>query len=138
MYKKILFYLMLAGCVTRLTAFGILSLLGKVHLPQLVVVLSLLVALYGVALVIKQFVSKLTLWQLVSYQLAADVGAVISFVALRFSMVDISLIETLITGSVLSVIVSVTVLYMTFRKKRYITIQKRREASRQKSASGKE
>ena len=62
-------------------------------------------------------------------------GAVISFVAMRLSLVDVSLIETLITGSVLSVLLSVTVLYMTFRRKRYITIQKRREENRQKSAS---
>ena len=135
MYKKILFYMMLAGCVTRVTAFVVLSLLGRVHLPLFVVVLSLLIAVYGIGLVVKQFVSKLTLWQLVSYQLAADVGAVISFVAMRLSLVDVSLIETLITGSVLSVLLSVTVLYMTFRRKRYITIQKRREENRQKSAS---
>ncbi len=135
MYKKILFYMMLAGCVTRVTAFVVLSLLGRVHLPLFVVVLSLLIAVYGIGLVVKQFVSKLTLGQLVSYQLAADVGAVISFVAMRLSLVDVSLIETLITGSVLSVLLSVTVLYMTFRRKRYITIQKRREENRQKSAS---
>lgn len=135
MYKKILFYMMLAGCVTRVTAFVVLSLLGRVHLPLFVVVLSLLIAVYGTVLVVKQFVSKLTLGQLVSYQLAADVGAVISFVAMRLSLVDVSLIETLITGSVLSVLLSVTVLYMTFRRKRYITIQKRREENRQKSAS---
>ena len=134
MYKKILFYMMLAGCVTRVTAFVVLSLLGRVHLPLFVVVLSLLIAVYGIVLVVKQFVSKLTLGQLVSYQLAADVGAVISFVAMRLSLVDVSLIETLITGSVLSVLLSVTVLYMTFRRKRYITIQKRREENRQKSA----
>ena len=83
MYKKILFYMMLAGCVTRVTAFVVLSLLGRVHLPLFVVVLSLLIAVYGIGLVVKQFVSKLTLGQLVSYQLAADVGAVISFVAMR-------------------------------------------------------
>ena len=135
MYKKILFYMMLAGCVTRVTAFVVLSLLGRVHLPLFVVVLSLLIAVYGIVLVVKQFVSKLTLGQLVSYQLAADVGAVISFVAMRLSLVDVSLIETLITGSVLSVLLSVTVLYMTFRRKRYITIQKRREENRQKAAS---
>lgn len=135
MYKKILFYMMLAGCVTRVTAFVVLSLLGRVHLPLFVVVLSLLIAVYGIVLVVKQFVSQLTLGQLVSYQLAADVGAVISFVAMRLSLVDVSLIETLITGSVLSVLLSVTVLYMTFRRKRYITIQKRREENRQKSAS---
>lgn len=135
MYKKILFYMMLAGCVTRVTAFVVLSLLGRVHLPLFVVVLSLLIAVYGIVLVVKQFVSKLTLGQLVSYQLAADVGAVISFVAMRLSLVDVSLIETLITGSVLSVLLSVTVLYMTFRRKRYITIQKRREENGQKSAS---
>ena len=135
MYKKILFYMMLAGCVTRVTAFVVLSLLGRVHLPLFVVVLSLLIAVYGIGLVVKQFVSKLTLGQLVSYQLAADVGAVISFVAMRLSLVDVSLIEMLITGSVLSVLLSVTVLYMTFRRKRYITIQKRREENRQKSAS---
>ena len=135
MYKKILFYMMLAGCVTRVTAFVVLSLLGRVHLPLFVVVLSLLIAVYGIVLVVKQFVSKLTLGHLVSYQLAADVGAVISFVAMRLSLVDVSLIETLITGSVLSVLLSVTVLYMTFRRKRYITIQKRREENRQKSAS---
>lgn len=127
--------MMLAGCVTRVTAFVVLSLLGRVHLPLFVVVLSLLIAVYGIGLVVKQFVSKLTLGQLVSYQLAADVGAVISFVAMRLSLVDVSLIETLITGSVLSVLLSVTVLYMTFRRKRYITIQKRREENRQKSAS---
>ncbi len=127
--------MMLAGCVTRVTAFVVLSLLGRVHLPLFVVVLSLLIAVYGIVLVVKQFVSKLTLGQLVSYQLAADVGAVISFVAMRLSLVDVSLIETLITGSVLSVLLSVTVLYMTFRRKRYITIQKRREENRQKSAS---
>ena len=135
MYYMILFYMMLAGCVTRVTAFVVLSLLGRVHLPLFVVVLSLLIAVYGIGLVVKQFVSKLTLGQLVSYQLAADVGAVISFVAMRLSLVDVSLIETLITGSVLSVLLSVTVLYMTFRRKRYITIQKRREENRQKSAS---
>ena len=127
--------MMLAGCVTRVTAFVVLSLLGRVHLPLFVVVLSLLIAVYGIVLVVKQFVSKLTLGQLVSYQLAADVGAVISFVAMRLSLVDVSLIETLITGSVLSVLLSVTVLYMTFRRKRYITIQKRREENGQKSAS---
>ena len=127
--------MMLAGCVTRVTAFVVLSLLGRVHLPLFVVVLSLLIAVYGIVLVVKQFVSKLTLGQLVSYQLVADVGAVISFVAMRLSLVDVSLIETLITGSVLSVLLSVTVLYMTFRRKRYITIQKRREENRQKSAS---
>ena len=127
--------MMLAGCVTRVTAFVVLSLLGRVHLPLFVVVLSLLITVYGIVLVVKQFVSKLTLGQLVSYQLAADVGAVISFVAMRLSLVDVSLIETLITGSVLSVLLSVTVLYMTFRRKRYITIQKRREENRQKSAS---
>lgn len=42
-------------------------------------------------------------------------------------MVDISLIETLITGSVLSILASVIVLFLTFRKKRYVTIRQQKQ-----------
>lgn len=48
--------------------------------------------------------------------MTADVVSLVSIVVLHFYMVDISMIETLITGSVLSVLASVSVLFLAFRK----------------------
>ena len=53
----------------------------------------------------------------------------------HFYMVDISMIETLITGSVLSVLASVSVLFLAFRKKRYITVRRQQEDKRQMLAA---
>lgn len=127
MYKKILFYLMLAGSMTRLTASALLAMLGKINLPVLLVVLSLLVAGLGVFTVVKAFWGKITLTNLVVYHLVAGAATVLSFILLHFYMVDISLIETLITGSVLSLLLSATVLLLTFRKRRYVTVRQKKE-----------
>lgn len=141
MYKKILFYLMLAGSMTRLTASALLAMLGKINLPVLLVVLSLLVAGLGIFTVAKAFWGKITLTNLVVYHLVAGAATVLSFILLHFYMVDISLIETLITGSVLSLLFSATVLLLTFRKKRYITVRQKKEkqlAERQIQLAAKE
>ncbi len=127
MYKKILFYLMLAGSMTRLTASALLAMLGKINLPVLLVVLSLLVAGLGIFTVVKAFWGKITLTNLVVYHLVAGAATVLSFILLHFYMVDISLIETLITGSVLSLLLSATVLLLTFRKRRYVTVRQKKE-----------
>lgn len=127
LYKKILFYLMLAGSMTRLTASALLALLGKINLPVLLVVLSLLVAGLGIFTVVKAFWGKITLTNLVVYHLVAGAATVLSFILLHFYMVDISLIETLITGSVLSLLLSATVLLLTFRKRRYVTVRQKKE-----------
>lgn len=141
MYKKILFYLMLAGSMTRLTASALLAMMGKINLPVLLVVLSLLVAGLGIFTVAKAFWGKITLTNLVVYHLVAGAATVLSFILLHFYMVDISLIETLITGSVLSLLFSATVLLLTFRKKRYITVRQKKEkqlAERQIQLAAKE
>lgn len=127
MYKKILFYLMLAGSMTRLTASALLAMLGKINLPVLLVVLSLLVAGLGIFTVVKAFWGKITLTNLVVYHLVAGAATALSFILLHFYMVDISLIETLITGSVLSLLLSATVLLLTFRKRRYVTVRQKKE-----------
>ena len=141
LYKKILFYLMLAGSMTRLTASALLAMMGKINLPVLLVVLSLLVAGLGIFTVAKAFWGKITLTNLVVYHLVAGAATVLSFILLHFYMVDISLIETLITGSVLSLLFSATVLLLTFRKKRYITVRQKKEkqlAERQIQLAAKE
>lgn len=118
---------MLAGSMTRLTASALLALLGKINLPVLLVVLSLLVAGLGIFTVVKAFWGKITLTNLVVYHLVAGAATVLSFILLHFYMVDISLIETLITGSVLSLLLSATVLLLTFRKRRYVTVRQKKE-----------
>lgn len=131
MYKKILFYMMLAGSATRLVSAALLSMMNRINLPVILVALSLLIAGMGIALVIKSFRKKITLSELVAYHLTADAGAVFSFIVLHFYMVDILLIETLITGSVLSVLASGIVLFLAFRKKRYITVRQKKESAAQ-------
>ncbi|WP_418434584.1 hypothetical protein, partial [Anaerotignum lactatifermentans] len=73
--------------------------------------------------------------EIVSYHLTADVVSLVSIVVLHFYMVDVSMIETLITGSVLSVLASVSVLFLAFRKKRYITVRRQQEDKRQMLAA---
>ena len=119
MYTTILFYMMLAGAVTRLVSAGMLAMMGRINLPAGLVLLSLAVALLGLGLVAKRCLGNLRLREIVSYHLTADVVSLVSIVVLHFYMVDISMIETLITGSVLSVLASVSVLFLAFRKKRY-------------------
>ena len=82
---------------------------------------------YFTGLHVKRQVFSIKLSEVVAYHVAADLAAIISMVVLHFYVVDISLIETLITGSVLSVLVSAALLFLTFRRKRYITIRQRRE-----------
>ena len=113
LYKNILFYTMLIGAVTRLISAGMLAMMGKINLPVELVILSLAIAFFGFVLVVKRQVFSIKLSEVVAYQ--------------HFYVVDISLIETLITGSVLSVLVSAALLFLTFRRKRYITIRQRRE-----------
>lgn len=131
MYTTILFYMMLAGAVTRLVSAGMLAMMGRINLPAGLVILSVAVALLGLGLVAKRCLSNLRLREVVSYHLAADLVSVVSIIVLHFYMVDVSMIETLITGSVLSVLASVSVLFLTFRKKRYITVRRQQEGKRQ-------
>ena len=132
MYTTILFYMMLAGAVTRLVSAGMLAMMGRINLPAGLVVLSVAVALLGLGLVAKRCLGNLRLREIVSYHLTADV---VSIVVLHFYMVDVSMIETLITGSVLSVLASVSVLFLAFRKKRYITVRRQQEDKRQMLAA---
>ena len=132
MYTTILFYMMLAGAVTRLVSAGMLAMMGRINLPAGLVLLSLAVALLGLGLVAKRCLGNLRLRAIVSYHLTADVVSLVSIVVLHFYMVDISMIETLITGSVLA---SVSVLFLAFRKKRYITVRRQQEDKRQMLAA---
>ena len=59
--------------------------------------------------------------------ISAGMLAMMGKINLPVELVILSLIETLITGSVLSVLVSAALLFLTFRRKRYITIRQRRE-----------
>lgn len=126
MYKQILFYMVLAGAVCRITALVLLTALHQIHLPWLVVLLSLVVAVLGVAVVVKRLVRDVSIWQLAGYHILADAVTILNFIILSFSPLDVSMIETAITGSVLSVVASLTVLALAFRRKRYITIRQRR------------
>lgn len=78
---------MLAGSVTRVVSSMLLAFLGKIHLPALLVILSLAIAAIGIALVAKSFWSQIRLPELVTYHVAADLGAAISFIVLHFYMV---------------------------------------------------
>lgn len=127
MYKNILFYLMLMDTVSRATAITLLAVMNKINLPVSVVLLSAFVALLGVVLIIKQIVKGTRLRDLAVYHISGSVTILISFVILHFFPSDISMVETLITGSVLSIILSVTFLVLAFRKRRYVTIQRRLE-----------
>lgn len=127
--------MMLAGAVTRLVSAGMLAMMGRINLPAGLVLLSLAVALLGLGLVAKRCLGNLRLREIVSYHLTADVVSLVSIVVLHFYMVDISMIETLITGSVLSVLASVSVLFLAFRKKRYITVRQQQEDKRQMLAA---
>ena len=93
-----------------------LAMMGKINLPVELVILSLAIAFFGFVLVIKRQVFSIKLSEVVAYHVAADLSAIISMVVLHFYVVDISLIETLITGSVLSVLVSAALLFLTFRR----------------------
>ena len=135
MYTTILFYMMLAGAVTRLVSAGMLAMMGRINLSAGLVVLSVAVALLGLGLVAKRCLGNLRLREIVSYHLTADVVSLVSIVVLHFYMVDVSMIETLITGSVLSVLASVSVLFLAFRKKRYITVRRQQEDKRQMLAA---
>lgn len=127
MYKKLLYYMMIAGCGTRLISTIVLSILNAIHLPVFVVMLSLCIVGLGIFMIVKGIVGKIKLFNLVAYHVTADLGTVLSFIILHFYAVDISMIETLITGSVLSILLSVTALFLTFRKKRYVTIRRREQ-----------
>ena len=109
--------------------------MGRINLPAGLVVLSVAVALLGLGLVAKRCLGNLRLREIVSYHLTADVVSLVSIVVLHFYMVDVSMIETLITGSVLSVLASVSVLFLAFRKKRYITVRRQQEDKRQMLAA---
>ena len=58
MYTTILFYMMLAGAVTRLVSAGMLAMMGRINLPAGLVVLSVAVALLGLGLVAKRCLGK--------------------------------------------------------------------------------
>ena len=59
MYTTILFYMMLAGAVTRLVSAGMLAMMGRINLPAGLVVLSVAVALLGLGLVAKRCLGNL-------------------------------------------------------------------------------
>ena len=61
MYTTILFYMMLAGAVTRLVSAGMLAMMGRINLPAGLVVLSVAVALLGLGLVAKRCLGNLRL-----------------------------------------------------------------------------
>lgn len=128
MYKEILFYLMLIGSVSRATAIFMLAHFNKINLPVVTVVLSALIAFFGVCLVVKRIIRDIHMWELATYHILADVSVIFNFIVLRFTPMDISMIETVITGSVLSLVVSLTVLSLALRKKHYITLRKLRKA----------
>ena len=86
MYTTILFYMMLAGAVTRLVSAGMLA---RINLPAGLVVLSVAVALLGLGLVAKRCLGNLRLREIVSYHLTADVVSLVSIVVLHFYMVDV-------------------------------------------------
>lgn len=119
--------MMLAGSVTRVVSSMLLAFLGKIHLPALLVILSLAIAAIGIALVVKSFWSQIRLPELVTYHVAATSEQPFPSLCFISIWLDISLIETLITGSVLSILASVIVLFLTFRKKRYVTIRQQKQ-----------
>lgn len=135
MYKQILFYLMLIDAVSRTTAITLLAVLDRINLPVSVVLLSAFLALLGIILVIRRLVKGLKLLDLTIYHITAIFVTILSFFLLRFYPSDISMIETLITGSVLSLLLSVTFLILAMRKKRYITIQRRLEEEMQQTVN---
>ena len=107
MYKNLLLYAMLAGASIRVLSAAVLAAMGQLNLPSSLVILSLIIAFLGFVLGIKRVVSGVRLVELVLYQAVADIGAVVSMIALHFYMVDIPLVETLVTGSVLSILASI-------------------------------
>lgn len=122
MYKEILFYLMLIGSVSRTTAIVMLTKFDKLNLPTSIVISSSIMAFLGIFFVLKRMIKDVKIWELGIYHILVDVSVIINFIILRFFPMDISMIETVVTGSVLSFIVSVTALFLTFSRKKYKTI----------------
>ena len=121
-YKKILFYLMLADCACRGCAIVLLALLGEIHIPLFLVILSIAVTLLGIGLIVKYVRQGLRLNQLALFHLSAIICTLISLGALWFWPTDVSIFETLITGSLSTVILNGTLLALAYYKKHYITI----------------
>ena len=131
LYKNLLLYAMLAGASIRVLSAAVLAAMGQLNLPSSLVILSLIIAFLGFVLGIKRVVSGVRLVELVLYQAVADIGAVVSMIALHFYMVDIPLVETLVTGSVLSILASIVLLALALRTRRYITIHQQKEQNEQ-------
>lgn len=112
----------------RGSAIVVLTAMGENHLPISVTLLSTGLVLLGGGLVAKRITKGLRLKELTFYHLLTVALILLSFVILRFYPADVSAIETLITGTLLDVLMSVTFVVLAYRKKRYVTIQKTVEA----------
>jgi len=125
LYKKILLFLMLVDCACRGCAIIVLPMLGELHLPVFLIALSALITVLGIGLIVKFVRSGLRLAHLALFHLCSIGSAAASLVSLWFWPINVPIIETLITGSLLTILVNGTFLALAYHKKHYLTVQQR-------------
>ena len=127
---------MLLSTAIRGSAIALLTLIGENHLPVSVTLISLTVVILGVLLTVKRVLKGIRLWELAVFHGAEMASIILSIIVLRFFPQDISSLETLITGTVLTILLDGTFLFLAYRKKRYISIERSALAEGTKTPSG--
>lgn len=123
MLKRVMFFLMAAYSLLRLLALAYTVAVQVERLPVLAYILSGATVVIGLFLVCKRILVGIRMRQVELYYFVTALTSAFNLIYVRFtSRIDATLVDFLVIGTVLDIVVSVTLLVMAEKERHYVRI----------------
>ncbi len=129
MLKKIMLYLLMLQTAGRFLALTFVFSTEIEHLPVSVYISAGAVILFGIALICKNIISSVSTKDLIAYYSAMSVSVVLNLFFMKlFSRAELRLLDFTIIGTVLDIVVSLTLIVLAVRETKYVYIRVKSDA----------
>lgn len=126
MLKKFMFFFMVVLTAARFTAASYVLSLKKPEaeaLPLAIYISMGIVVIAGIVLICKRFITKVSKREMELYYLLTALAVVFNLIFMKvICRIDVTLVEFLVVGTIMDVVISVTLIFMAERERKYIRI----------------
>ena len=122
--KKFMFYLMMLNTFVAAIALAVVFIMGNSSLPSIVLALRGALVVTGVVLVVKRYVSWVRRSEITGFYIAEAAIAVFNLIFLSvFFPVDVSFFEYAITGTLITPILNLALVFLLRKTNKYVTFE---------------
>lgn len=128
MLKRVMFYLMILLTASKFIAMTFVFSTDVGRLPVPVYVSAGIVTLFGIGLICKKIIKSVSKRELSIYYLLLSVSVVFNLIFMKiFCRVEVNTMDFMIIGTIMDILVSVTLVALNVRENRYVRVHMKAE-----------